>query len=282
MTALQALTGLLGMSFASGVNLYAAILLVGLGIRFDFLHGLPHELAPLAHPAVLAAAGVMYFLEFFADKIPVLMTLWDVLHTVVRPIGAVAVALVASRDLDPVTQLLIAILGGSVALASHSTKMGIRLVAHTTGEPFTQIGLSLAEDAFAVGLLLLVYKYPMAALIVILTLLALIAWLTPLLYRTLRFLFAGMSGRLRSWFAPRTPGAAAIPCYARRVRGAPLLKKGHLTRAENGIAFCWTRFGRPNRLLLPSQYSISTGAIYDQVSTGGARIYLTKDWSRLL
>ena len=81
---LTSLSGLLGLSFASGVNLYAAILVVGLGLRYEWLTGLPKELTPLAHPAVLIAAALLYTVEFFADKIPFVSAAWDTLHTFIR------------------------------------------------------------------------------------------------------------------------------------------------------------------------------------------------------
>ena len=96
-SSLTSLAGLLGLSFASGVNLYAAVLVVGLGLRYQLLSGLPAELEPLAHPAVLITAAVMYGAEFFADKIPFVSAIWDSVHTFVRPLGAVVLALTATQ-----------------------------------------------------------------------------------------------------------------------------------------------------------------------------------------
>lgn len=196
-SSLASLSGLLGLSFASGVNLYAAVLVVGLGIRYQWLQSLPPELAPLAHPAVLITAAFLYSVEFFADKIPFVSALWDTIHTFVRPAGAVAMALAATSQLGPVEQTLVALVGGTIALTSHATKMGVRLLAHGTGEPVTQAVMSTGEDMFAVGLVILAAQYPYVALAVVIFLLIIIACLLPLIWKALR----GIANKVRSWFA---------------------------------------------------------------------------------
>ncbi len=199
---LTSLSGLLGLSFASGVNLYAAILVVGLGLRYEWLTGLPKELAPLTHPAVLGTAAVLYCVEFFADKIPFVSAAWDTLHTFVRPIGAAVMALTAASQLGPVEQTLVGLTGGAVALTSHATKMGVRLLAHGTGEPLTQAAMSTAEDVFAVTLVLLVSQYPYVALGIVVVLLIGIAIVLPLLWKALSAIFRGIANRLQKWFGP--------------------------------------------------------------------------------
>ncbi|MBI3681605.1 MAG: DUF4126 domain-containing protein [Acidobacteria bacterium] len=193
---LTSLSGLLGIAFASGVNLYAAVLVVGLGIRYHWLQGLPPELAPLAHPAVLIAAAVLYSIEFFADKIPFVSAFWDTIHTFIRPLGAAAMAVTAASALGPVEQTLAGLLGGALALTSHATKMGVRLLAHGTGEPLTQAGLSLAEDVFAAGLVILVARHPYIALAIVLLLLILIACILPLIWKAIFAIFRGIRDRL--------------------------------------------------------------------------------------
>lgn len=198
MGSLTTLSGLLGLSFASGVNLYAAVLVVGLGIRYHLLQGLPAELAVLGHPLILGAATVMYLAEFFADKIPIVSALWDGVHTFVRPLGAVAMALAATSNLGPLEQTLVGLVGGTVALSSHATKMGVRLLAHGTGEPVTQAGMSVAEDVFAVSLVVLAAQYPYLALAVVVMLLIIIACLLPLIWKALRAVFT----RIGRFFSP--------------------------------------------------------------------------------
>jgi len=199
---LTSLSGLLGLSFASGVNLYAAILVVGLGLRYEWLTGLPRELAPLGHPVVLITAALLYCVEFFADKIPFVSAAWDTIHTFIRPIGAAVMALTAASQLGPVEQTLVALTGGAVALTSHATKMGVRLLAHGTGEPVTQAAMSTAEDVFAVTLVLLVSQYPYIALGIVIAMLIAIAILLPLIWKAIATILRGVANRLRKWFGP--------------------------------------------------------------------------------
>ncbi|MBL8234685.1 MAG: DUF4126 domain-containing protein [Bryobacterales bacterium] len=196
-SSLQSLTGLLGIAFASGVNLYAAVLVVGLGIRYQLLQGLPSELSPLAHPAVLITAGVLYCLEFFADKIPVVSAAWDTIHTFIRPVGAVGMAMLASSQLGGVEQTMIGLLGGTVALTSHATKMGVRLLSH--GEPVTHAGLSVAEDVFAISLVALAAQYPYIALGVTVVLLIGAVIVLTLAWKALFAVVRGVRNRVRVW-----------------------------------------------------------------------------------
>lgn len=196
LSSLSSLSGLLGIAFASGVNLYASVLMVGLGIRFHLLEGLPAELQPLAHPVVLIVAGVMYAMEFVADKIPVVSAVWDTVHTVVRPLGAAAVALAAASNLGPVEQTLVALVGGSVALTSHTTKMGVRLLAHGTGEPVTSAGLSLAEDVFAFSLVALASQHPVLTAVIVGGLIVVCVIIIRLVWKALKAVFRGAANRI--------------------------------------------------------------------------------------
>lgn len=207
-TSLQTLSGMLGISFASGVNLYAAVLVAGLGVRYGWLPGLPKELEPLGHPAVLTLAAVLYLAEFVADKIPFLSAVWDSIHTLIRPLGAAWVALTAAGGLSPVEQTVAGLLGGAVAFTSHATKMGVRLLVHSSGEPFTQVGLSLAEDVAAVLLVILVSQHPYVALTVVALLLLAIAFLLPLIWRAVWTLLLKLGGACGRLFGRGAPPAA--------------------------------------------------------------------------
>ena len=121
MNSIQTLSSILGLSLASGVNLYAAVLVVGLGERYGWIGGLPGELHLLANPIILIVAGVMYILEFFADKIPFVSVAWDTIHTVIRPLGGAALALASAANMSPLAQAVAFLAGGSIALGSHST-----------------------------------------------------------------------------------------------------------------------------------------------------------------
>jgi hypothetical protein len=167
---LGALVKIVPFAFASGVNLYATVAVVGLCARYGLV-SLPEQFRGLDHPVVIGIALAMYLVEFVADKIPWLDTAWDAVHTLVRPVGGAVVAVAALGDAQPVMQGLAALLGGSVALTTHVTKAGTRAVANTSPEPFTNWGLSLAEDLFVVGLTWFAVEHPIAAATVTIVLL---------------------------------------------------------------------------------------------------------------
>lgn len=126
----QVQSSVLGLAVAAGLNLYAAVLMVGFGLRFGWISGLPGDLNVLANPIVLSVAGVLYALEFFADKVPFVSVAWDSVHTFIRPLGGAALALASTAKLSPEVQALAMLAAGSVALGTHSTKMSYRLLAH--------------------------------------------------------------------------------------------------------------------------------------------------------
>lgn len=157
-------------ALAAGVNVYATVALIGLSVRFGWVD-LPAQYDAFGSDAVIAAAVVMYLLEFFADKVPYVDTLWDVVHTVIRPIGGALIAVTSLGDAGPVAAGLAAILGGAVATSSHLTKASTRAAANTSPEPFSNWALSLSEDAFVFGLGYLALTHPLAALVVALAVL---------------------------------------------------------------------------------------------------------------
>ena len=185
MGSLQTLSGILGLSFVSGVNLYATILTVGLGLRYGWIHGLPDDLNILAHPVVLAVAGLFYAAEFIADKVPFFTPIWDAVHTVIRPLGAAALALGAASDMSPLMKIVATLVGGSVALSTHSTKMGVRLMAHSVPEPITHSVISIAEDVGVVSLAALAMTHPMIALPIVVVLLIVVFFLLRMAFRAL-------------------------------------------------------------------------------------------------
>ena len=179
----------LGFSFAAGVNLYATVAMLGLASRFGWVD-LPEQFGVFNNDFVIAAAVVMYLVEFFADKIPYVDTVWDIVHTAIRPFGGALIAVATLGDASPAMRGLIALLGGTVAASSHLTKTSTRAVANTSPEPFSNWFLSLGEDVFVVGLGYLAMRYPAAALIVAGVLLILIAMFFVVIIRTVRRRFA--------------------------------------------------------------------------------------------
>jgi len=156
----------MGFSFAAGINLYATVAILGLASRFDWVT-LPPQFKVFDNDIVIAAAIVMYVIEFFADKIPWVDSIWDAMHTVIRPVGGALIAVATLGDASPTVEGLAALLGGTLAAGSHFTKAGTRAVANTSPEPFSNWLLSLSEDFFVVGLGFLALKYPAAAAIVV-------------------------------------------------------------------------------------------------------------------
>ena len=176
-------------SFAAGVTLYATVAMLGLASRFDWVN-LPAQFALFDNGWVIGAALALYLVEFFADKIPYVDTLWDILHTAIRPLGGAMIAVASLGDASPGVQGLAALLGGTLAASSHFTKAGTRAAVNTSPEPVSNWFLSLAEDGFVVGLGLLALNYPVAALAVVLVLMVLILACAAALARAIRRRFA--------------------------------------------------------------------------------------------
>jgi hypothetical protein len=156
----------MGSAWLSGINLYATVATLGLLQRFHFVQ-LPGSLSYLSHPWVLGAAIGLYVVEFVADKIPAVDSIWDVVHTFIRvPAGAILAAS-AFAHFDPAIRMLALLLGGTLALSSHGTKTATRLTANTSPEPFSNVLLSLIEDAFTVGVSVLMAKYPLVVIAIV-------------------------------------------------------------------------------------------------------------------
>jgi len=274
------LSNVLGLAIGAGLNLYAAVLVTGLGLRFGWLHNLPGELNLMAHPVVLTVAGVMYLAEFVADKVPFFTPIWDGIHTFVRPVGGALLALSATADLDPIVKMLAMLGAGTLALGTHSSKMGFRLLAHATPEPTTHSFISVAEDISVVALLLLAYQYPWVALPVLFVIVGAIVAFLPLLFRIARFFLAGLFGRLASWFSmkPDREHPGRVRVFARKVKGAPRLALGWL-EPESG-AFLFSRWGRRKELVLGTvEPAVDWGFVYNVARTSdGSTFYMTKEW----
>jgi len=208
MDLLPLLGSTLGLGMMAGLNLYATVLAVGLGVRFGFIHldSAFSRLEVLADPWVLGVAGAAFLIEFVADKIPWVDSLWDSFHTVIRPVGAVLLGVTAAGGMDPASRTVIGLLAGAVALTGHTTKAGTRLAVNHSPEPFSNIALSLGEDAVAIGGAWLAMSHPLVALGLVLLLVALFAIFAPVLVRLLRLEAAAVSGALRWLF-----GAEAAP-----------------------------------------------------------------------
>ena len=167
---IELLTGLgrtLGFSFAAGINLYATVAILGLASRYGWV-SLPDQYRVFDNDLIIGAAIALYLVEFVADKIPWVDSIWDAFHTAIRPLGGAVIAIQTLGDASPATETLIGLLGGTLAAGSHFTKAGTRAVANTSPEPFSNWILSFSEDVFVVSLGFLALKYPLIATMVVL------------------------------------------------------------------------------------------------------------------
>jgi hypothetical protein len=191
---LVALAAALG--WASGIRLYAVLFIVG-GLGFLDVVKLPGGLELLSHPWVLAASAFMFLTEFFADKIPGVDTVWDVVHTFIRiPAGAALAASVFGDSSSAVT-LAAAILGGTLAAGSHFAKAGSRALINTSPEPFSNWAASFGEELAVGTVLWLAFAHPIAALVVVALLVALMIWLIPKVWRLFVHIFDRVRGIVR-------------------------------------------------------------------------------------
>ena len=205
-TLLQTIALTMGVAWASGINLYAAVAMLGLMGSFGYIE-LPATLAVVEDPLVIAAAAFMYCVEFVADKTPGFDTGWDALHTFIRiPAGAMLAA-GAVGDMSPALSIAAGLVGGGVAAATHATKAGSRVLINTSPEPFSNWFASLAEDVAVFAGLWAALNHPAIFLALFLLFLLALWWLLPLLWRGVRAVLR----KIRSFFGGPRPAAPTAP-----------------------------------------------------------------------
>ena len=193
MAQLLALAAALG--WASGLRLYLVVFITGMAGWLGWIP-LPAGLHVLQHPALLAGSGFMLFIEFFADKIPGLDTLWDLVHSVIRvPAGAALAAGVFGAD-SATMGMAAGLLGGTLAASSYATKATTRAALNTSPEPFSNIAMSLFEDGLVMGMMWLATQYPVAFGMTLVVVLALSVWLLIVLVKFLK----SSIHRIQAWF----------------------------------------------------------------------------------
>lgn len=170
MERLDLLSVALGLAALAGVNLYLTVFATGLAIHFHWitLASRYQSLEVLGNPWIIGIAGALYLLEFFADKIPWVDSIWDAVHTVIRPIGGALLAIQVLGHPSPAFTIIVALLAGGTSLIAHTAKAATRLASNTSPEPVTNIGLSLGEDVAVLGGLTLMQFNPLLALVVFL------------------------------------------------------------------------------------------------------------------
>jgi len=176
---IQTLAQIVALAFASGLNVYATVAVLGL-VEHYHLVSLPEQFRAFDHPVVIGIALAMYLVEFVADKIPWFDSVWDAIHTVVRPVGGALIAVNAMGASTPTSTALAALLGGTVAMTTHVTKASTRAAVNVSPEPFSNWFLSLSEDVIAIAVSFVALQHPIVASAVAIALLATIistAWL---------------------------------------------------------------------------------------------------------
>ena len=201
MNVIETLSLALGAAWTSGINLYATVAVIGLLQRFEMVGRLPGGLDALDNWWVIGTALALYTVEFVADKVPYVDTVWDAVHTFIRVPAGAALALAATADLDPAVRVVAMLLGGGLALSTHGTKATVRAAANASPEPFTNWALSLAEDVVAVGAVVLAVLHPLAVLAVIVVFLLLLGWALPKVLRRIK----KMTAAALNFFRGRRP-----------------------------------------------------------------------------
>ncbi|HUC78555.1 MAG TPA: DUF4126 domain-containing protein [Vicinamibacterales bacterium] len=192
MPVLTALGSAIPLAFASGLNVYATIAVIGISSRYGLVT-LPDQFRAFDNPIIIGVAVGLYLVEFIADKIPWLDSLWDMVHTVIRPFGGALLAVMALGNASPLARALAALLGGSVAMTTHVTKAGTRVAANASPEPFSNWLLSLGEDLLTVTLSYTALRSPRIALAIAVALLLVVLAFASFIIRALR----------RRFFPPR-------------------------------------------------------------------------------
>jgi hypothetical protein len=197
----------LGLAALAGINLYLTVFVTGLAIHFHWITLAPQyqSLEVLANPWIITVAGVLYFLEFFADKIPWVDSIWDAVHTIIRPIGGALLAIQVLGHPSPALTVIVALLAGGTSLVAHTAKASTRLASNTSPEPFSNIGLSLGEDAAVLGGLALMHFNPLLALIILLIAIG------AFLYFALRILRATKAKIWLAWKKLNGPADRGLP-----------------------------------------------------------------------
>lgn len=204
METLELLGVALGFATLAGLNLYLTTFVAGLAVHFDWIKLAEkyEQLDVLGNPWIVGTAGVLFFFEFFADKIPWVDSSWDVVHTLIRPIGGAMLALTALGELDPAVSVVAGLLAGSASLTTHLTKASTRLLVNLSPEPVSNAVASTAEDGLVLGGLGLMAFAPTIGFVVFVLMIAFAIWF---LNRSSHVFRSGMSKLRERWFRKTSP-----------------------------------------------------------------------------
>lgn len=189
MDALNSIGVLLGSSWASGVNLYMTVAGLGIANRMHWIT-LPGNMKTLSHPIIILAASAMYIVEFVADKIPYFDSIWDSIHTFIRPVGGAAIGYMALAGATPVVQIPVALITGAVSMDSHLTKATTRVAVNSTSVPGTNSVVSVTEDAAVFGALYLIIKHPIITAVLVILFIVFSIWFLSKMFKFLKRIFS--------------------------------------------------------------------------------------------
>ena len=209
METLQLLGTSLGLSALAGINLYLTVFVTGLAINLGWLQLAPglEKLAVLGDPVVLVVAGVMLVIELIVDKVPYADSGWDTIHTAIRPIGGAIIGLHALGSMDPRLSVIGALLGGGVALTSHSAKAGTRLLVNTSPEPASNIVVSAGENVFVLAGTWFVFKHPIITLVLVVAFVVAFWYFAPKFFRMIKAYWLAIFHR----FTRKPTGSEPLP-----------------------------------------------------------------------
>ena len=191
MTSLITIAQSLGLAYSSGISLYATVALLGFASHAGWIGPLPGALGGLTNPFVIGVATVLAIIEFLATLVPGVATVWEAAHTFIRPPAAAALAVATAWHADQSLILIAGLLGGGLGLATHATKLGLRVAVDASPEPVTNAAVNTAELSVLATLSYLIWHHPLIALVLALLLLVLTALLVRMVWRALRNIFTG-------------------------------------------------------------------------------------------
>lgn len=191
MNALQILSQAAGIAYAAGLNLYATVAILGLSTRLAWIGPLPGNLTGMSSWWVIGIASILMLVEFLASLVPAIASIWDTLHSLIRPPAAAALAAATAWHGDPAFVLVAALLGGGLAVTTHTTKLGLRYAIDASPEPISNGVVSLAELGLVAMITITIWQHPFLTLGLALLVLALLILIVRLIWRTLRQVFAG-------------------------------------------------------------------------------------------
>lgn len=181
----------LGLAYAAGLSLYGAVAVTGFAIRFGWVHNVPTTIEPLGNLAVISVALVLYAVEFLATLVPGVASAWETLHSLIRPPAAAVLAAATAWHADPVVVLVAALLGGGLAITTHTTKLGLRYAIDASPEPATNGIANVAELGLVATIAITIWTHPFATLAIALVLLICMVVTVRLIWRALRQVFSG-------------------------------------------------------------------------------------------